>query len=223
VDGTPQSLACHDERLSVYAQYGYPLQFGLWLQAMGSKELGRIYVSIVPVAGTWQIGGFHVQQWTHESKDALAWAADADKDQAKGLRESAFAKYDLAVKLADTGKLLELADYSGLANKRDTIESRADWEKAIIDAAKPAQVLYTATILVTGGAGILVRQKIDAEISVETMKKDCQALTQRIMDKPWSGGLVGVRCAYNLPKEDPKTDGALGGLFVAFSEVAKRK
>jgi len=223
VDGSPQTLPCPGERLQVYAQYGYPLQFGLWLQAMGSKELGRIYVSIVPTSGTWQIGGFHVAQWTHASKDAEGWATEAEQDKAKGLRESAFAKYDLAVKLADAGKLLTLEGHDELIKKRDAVQSRADWEKAVTEAARPAQVLYTATILVSGGAGILVRQKIDAEISVETMKKDCQALTQRIMEKPWSGGLIGVRCAYNLPKEDPKTDGALGGLFVAFSELAKRK
>jgi hypothetical protein len=55
------------------------------------------------------------------------------------------------------------------------------------------------------------------------MKKDCQDLTQRIVAKPWSGGLVGVRCAYNLPKEDPSKDGALGGLFVPFSDLTKKK
>ncbi len=222
-DGSPQTLSCPGERLHVYAQYGYPLQFGLWLQAMGTKELGRIYVSIVPVAGTWQIGGFHVEQRTHESKDAESWASEAEKDKAKGLKESAFAKYDLAVKLSDAGKLLELADHEELIKKRDAVQSRSEWEKSIMDAAKPAQVLYSATILVIGGAGIVIRQKIDAEISVEAMKKDCKALTQRIKDKSWSGGLVGVRCAYNLPKEDPKTDGALGGLFVAFSELTQQK
>jgi hypothetical protein len=223
IDGTPQVLKCIDDNVQVYAQYGYPLQFGVWLQIMGTKELGRIYLSLVPATGRWNIGGFHVQQWTHESKDAMAWMAEAEKDLSKGYTESAFAKIDVATKLADGGKLLEMTSYPDLVKKRDSIQSRQDWEKSIQSAIKPAKAIYTATLLVNGGAGILVRQGIDAEISVENIKKDCHQIATRLASQPWSKGLVGVRCGYNFPKEDPKTDGALGGIFIPFMEVASKK
>lgn len=221
VDGTPRGLSCPDDRLQVYPQYGYPLQFGVWLQVLGPKELGRIYVSIVPAEGRWNIGGFHVQQWTHTAKDAAAWAADAEKAHAKGLTEAAFVKYDLAAKLADGGKLLELAERAELERRRDAVQSRSAWDLAVQDAVKPAKPIYTGTMLVMDGAGILIRQKIDGEISVEDIKKDCRTLAQQLLQKPWSAELIGVRCGYNLPREDPKTDGILGGIFIPFAELKK--
>lgn len=219
VDGSPKGLACDDDRLTVFPQYGYPLQFGVWLQIMGQKELGRIYLSLVPADGKWNIGALHAQQWTHDSRDFASWVEDAQRVQRMGHKEAAYIKYDIAQKLLDAGGFIEMALRDDVTKARDAVMSQADWDKAVRALVKGHEVAYTSTLLVVGGGGILVRLKTDKEISGEQLKTDCRAIADEILKQPWAAYAEGVRCSFVLPREDPKQEGILGGMFLAFDGI----
>ena len=219
VDGTPVGVPCEGDSLSVFGLYGYPLQFGAWLSVMGQKELGRIYVGIVPADGRWNIGSFHVQQWTHAGRDYMAWAKEALEAKGKGHREAAFVKYDLAVKLLEAGNYLELAAKKDLEAARNASMTQDAWDKSIKGTLKSFDVIHTATLFVEGGAAILVRLRVPGEISVENIKKSCRDIVADLGKNEWTDDLVGVRCGYNLPKEPADKDGVQGGIFLSFKEV----
>lgn len=225
VDGTPVDLDCADgaQAVKIRTMYGYPLQFGAWLQVMGQKELGLIYVGIVPAEGRWNLGSFNAQQWTHDGRDHAAWAKIAAKDAAKGRKQSAYAKYDLAAKLLDGGSYLAVDGRDELLKARDAVMSTADWDKSIRAALKDHDVIYTSTLFVIGGAGILARVRTPEEISVERLKIRCKQMATAVMAQSWSAGLQGMRCGFNMPSEDAAKDGALGGLYIAFDELRPKK
>jgi hypothetical protein len=223
VDGTPSGLPCAEDGLTAYPHYGYPLQFGLWLQVMGEREIGRIYVTIVPAEGRWNLGSFHVQQWTHASKDFQAWAEDAAKSAHEGHKEAAFIKYDIAAKLLDAGKSLDLKVADDAAKARDAVMTREAWDKSVRDALKGYDVGYTSTLLVVDGAGTLVRIKTPGEISVEDIRHSCQKVAEKLLEQPWAADTGGMRCSYILPREDPAKEGGLGGIYLSFAEVRAAK
>lgn len=221
VDGAPGSLACAEDGVTLHPHYGYPLQMAAWLQIMGQKELGRIFVSLVPLEGKWQIGAFHVQQWTHAGKDSAAWADDGQKVAHLGHKEAAFLRYDLAVKLLDGGGFLEFKVASDLVKVRDQVMTPADWDKSVRAAVPGFEIIHTSSLLVVDGVGILLRLKIPAEISVENMKKTCRDMGSLLAKQTWASHVEGVRCSYTMPNEDPKKEGALGSIYMTFAEIQK--
>ena len=223
VDGSTKALPCDGSRLSLYPLYGYNLQFGVWLQIMGQKELGRIYLSIVPADGRWNIGSFNAQQWTHEGKDFATWSEEAVKQSNMGYKVAAWTKLDIASKLLDGGGFVEIAMRDEILAARNQQMAKSDWEKKMRAVLKDWDVGYVASMLVTGGAGILVRLKIPAEISAHDVLLDCRKLARTMMKQKWSSYLAGVRCSYIMPKEDPAKEGALGGVFLSFDSLRKKK
>lgn len=221
VDGSPKALNCEDDRLTVYPQYGYPLQFSAWLQIMGQRELGRVYLSIVPAEGRWNIGAFHAQQWTHDSKDFATWAEEGVQSERMGMKEAAYVKYDIAAKLLDGGGFLDIQMRDEANKARDHVMSQADFDKSIKATLKDFDVVYTSTLLVIGGSGILARIKMPGEISVEQIKSDCKKAAEALMKNQWAAYVEGMRCSFLLPNEDPKKDGAMGGIFLHFAELKK--
>lgn len=219
VDGKPMSIPCDTDNVSARAMYGYPLQFAAWLQIMGPNEIGRVYVSIVPADGKWNLGAFHAQQWTHASKDFVAWAAEGARAQKAGLLEAAYVDYDITAKLLDSGNFLELQAHDEAIKARDAAMSTEAWDKSLRDSLKDFNVLYTSTLLVVGGTGVLVRVRVPEEISTDRIKSQCAQIAQKLMLEPWTKEIRGVRCNFNLPVEDPKKDGALGGMFIAFDDL----
>lgn len=221
VDGSPKGLTCEDDRLTVNPQYGYPIQFGVWLQVMGQRELGRIFLAIVPAEGRWNIGAFHAQQWTHDSKDFATWAEEGVQNDRMGMKEAAYIKFDIASKLLDGGGFVEISMRDEATKARDAVMSFANFDKSVRQALKDFDVVQTATLLVVGGSGVLVRIKVPAEISVENMQKECNRTAETLMKQQWTGYVEGIRCSYLLPNEDPKKEGQMGGMFVRFSELKK--
>ncbi len=223
VDGSPKPLNCVDDRLAVTPHYGYPLQFALWLQVMGQKELGRIYVSLVPADGRWNIGAFHQQQWTHNSQDFASWAEEAQKNFQMGYKETAYLRYDLAVKLLDGAGFLEVTMRDDLIKARDAVMTPAQWDaavkKGLESSAGGFEVGHVATLLVTDGAGILARYKIPKEISTEDVKNHCRSAAEALAKQQWATYLNGMRCSYIMPSEDVAKEGALGGIYISIEEI----
>lgn len=219
VDGTPAGLPCADDGLTAYPQYGYPLQFGLWLQLLGKRELGRIYVSIVPADGRWNIGAFHTQQWTHASKDFLAWTEEGQADSRKGRKEAAYVKLDIAQKLLDGGGFLEMAAQPDIVKARDAMMTKEDWDQAVRKPLDGFDIIYTASLLVLDGAGILARARVPGEISVMEIKESCKKMATNVRATPWGAALGGMRCSFNLKHEDGKREGVMGGIYLSFAEL----
>ena len=219
VNGSAKGLECIDDKVTVYPHYGYSLQFGLWLQVMGQKEVGRIFTTIVPVEDKWYLGSFQSQQWTHAAKDPSAWIEDAAKDVSKGYKESAYIKYDIAYKLLDSGKNLKVATADDAAKERDSLFSRQSFGELIRKLLPDEHVAYTATMLVTDGAGILVRIHSPGEISLVDMKARCRKIADTLTKQTWTSSLAGVRCAYLMPGEKGEFDGGMGSLFVPFKDI----
>jgi hypothetical protein len=221
VDGHATPVACAADRLTATPLYGYPLQFIAWIQILGQKELGRLAVSLVPADGRWNVGAFDVKQWTHDGKDYAAWTEAGKKAQAAGQKETAFAELDLAFKLTDAGPHLALDVADDVARARDAVMSRDDWTKAMRARLKGRDVVHVGSLFVIGGAGVLMRQRLKKEISVEAMRADCRAAAAALADQPGTAGLTGMRCSYLMPHESASQDGRLGGLYVAFAELKK--
>lgn len=219
VDGSPSDIKCSSDAITLFPHHSYPLQFALWLQIMGQNEIGRIYASIVPAEGRWNLGAFHVQQWTHASKDALAWTEVALKTARTGAKEAAYAQYDIASKLLEGGKFYELDAQGDVNAMRDAVMSRTEWEQSMRTALKGYEVLHTSTLFVPEGTGILARLRVPAEISVEDIKSTCHKIAQAISNQLWASPLTGVRCSFNLPHEPMQKDGAMGSIYVSFAEV----
>jgi hypothetical protein len=73
-------------------------------------------------------------------------------------------------------------------------------------------------MLVTDGAGVLVRMHSPGEISLVDMKVRCRKIADTLANQPWTASLVGVRCAYLMPGEKGEFDGGMGSLFVPFKD-----
>lgn len=221
VDGAPLASKCDGGQETAYALYGYPLQFGLWLQLQGPKELGRVFIHIVPNDGRWNIGSFHLHQWTHAGKDWEAWAREALKSSGAGHKESAYAFYDVAAKLLDAGNHLELAARDDVVKARAALFTPDAWDAAVKAELKDYKVIYTATILVPDGVGILIRQAVPGEVSVEHIQNTCAAMATTLAKTAWAKDLAGIRCGFNLPREAPKDEGLLGSIFTSFDDAQK--
>ena len=219
VDGSAKGLECQGDKVTVYPHYGYPLQFGLWLQVMGQKEVGRIFTTIVPVEDKWYLGSFQSQQWTHAAKDPSAWIEDAAKDVSKGYKESAYVKYDIASKLLESGTNLKAGISDDVAKDRDALFNKKSFGELIHKLLLSEDVAYAATMLVTDGAGILVRINSTGEISLVDMKARCRKVADTLAKQPWTSSLAGVRCAYLMPGEKGEFDGGMGSLFVPFKDT----
>ncbi|TWW08789.1 hypothetical protein E3A20_20820 [Planctomyces bekefii] len=218
-DKTPSEIPCTADDLSVHAMYGYPLQFGVWLQILGEKEVGRIYLSIVPTQGRWNLGAFHAQQWTHAEKDPEQWLLNAQRIESLKLPEAAFVAYDIASKLLDGGNLVIMNQRAEVLKRRDAIMTPEQFQDKIRKTLSEYKVLASNSLFVVGGGGVLVRIEVPSEISVEQLKNTCAAISSKLKRESWSQELNGVRCNVNLPKENPKVDGAIGGVYLAFRDL----
>jgi len=216
VDGTPKGQLCDSDEATVYPHYGYSLQFGIWLQIMGQKEIGRAFATIVPVGDKWYLGSFYSQQWTHANKDPVAWIEQANKDLEKGHKVAAYLEYDLAAKLLEVGKNLSLELTNQVNAARDQIMSKTEFVNFMAKTMSGESVVYAASMLVTDGAGIMVRLRVPGEVALTDMKQRCRKLADQLAKQSWSNGLSGLRCAFILPPEKPEFDGALGSLYLPF-------
>lgn len=214
VDGSPIVLKCADPETSINALYGYNLQVVLWLQIMGTEEIGRIYLPIVFSNGKWLLGGLHVHQWTHENKNYLDWASQAKSSLQLGQDNVAYIEYDLASKLGSGDRFFSIADISSIEEKKQSIMTPKKFE-ANIKALFPNQnIVHVSPLFVKNGSGILIRFGVDKEISLNEMKDSCNKIKQNFVTIPWSKKIAAIRCSYVLPKEDPSKEGVMGGILI---------
>ena len=219
VDGTAKGLNCEDEGVTAFPQYGYPLQFGVWLQVMGKAEIGRIYLSIVPADGRWNIGSYHFHQWTHAEKDAGTWVKEAFAARDAGDLTGAYMRFDLAKKLLNAGKFLEIPASVDAEKARESIMTSEKFIETVRMGMTKEETPFIATLLVVDGVGLLYRLRVAEEISTNDIKKRCRDHALKVKRETWAKGISGLRCSFLMPKEAPEKEGALGGIYIAFDEL----
>ena len=215
VDGSPLTIKCADPSISINALYGYNLQFSLWLQIMG-LELGRIYIPIVFSGQNWYLGGLHVQQWTHDGKNYIDWAKKAENTAINGDKVGAYFQYDLAQKLGFGDRFFKLEDLEKITTYAHKNFMESDFEKHIKSSLKDFPIEYASPLFVKGGAGLLVRIRIQKEISLIEIKSRCQKIKDLVKVQSWSRTLTGIRCSFVLPRENPSEEGSVGGILLNF-------
>lgn len=219
IEGTPTPVSCTDEGVTVYPLYGYPLQFGIWLQVQGKTEIGRIFLSVVPAEGRWNIGSYHFHQWTHAAKDPGDWVQDAFNAKAANDSVGAYMRLDLAKKLLNAGRFLEIPAAKDAEVARDGIMSTQKFDDLVRMGASKEDIPFVTTLLVVEGVGILYRMRVPGEISTEDIKNRCRAHAIKVKKEAWAKGVTGIRCSYLMPKEAPEREGVLGGIYYALADV----
>ncbi len=212
-DGNAEPIECADDQLSLIPSFGYPLQFGVWLQARGAKELGRIYLNLVPKGKEWVIGVWHNQQWTHQGKDPDAWIDEALVAGNAGKKELAFGKLDMAAKLLNGGNYLRMQRKLDVEATRAKYGTYADWLKSVATPMVGENVGYAGTALAEDGVGILVRLIIDPNASTNQLRAKCAAAGKALYSQAWTAEFGGFQCSFVAPGEDPQHEGRLGGFF----------
>ena len=221
VDGAVAGFPCLDG-LEAFPLYGYPLQFGLWVQVLGQIELGRIYIPIVPAEGGWRIGAFHIQQWTHAGKDFTAWHDAAQKSLSKNIPVATWVLYDISAKLLNGGGLIKFPAVDYLLEAQKKIMTKAEFDTAVAANVTKLKPVYIASILTVDGAGILVRMATDRDLSLPEVTGTCEDIARLMIEKKWNQDLAGIKCTYVLPREDTQKEGVLGGIYLSFSEKFQR-
>lgn len=218
-DGSTGPIECEDTGVLMHPLYGYPLSAGVWLQATGEEEVARIFIALVPSKKDWTIGAFHIQQWTHAGKDFAMWYETAQGFALKNHKTSAYIAADIAAKLLDGGGFLVFPVKQEAEAWRDKQMSHEAWVKAIHATFPQDELVHVATLFVRGGAGVLLRFGIKAEISANAVREDCKVHLQKAMAAEWGEAIQGIRCGYNFPRENAKSEGVMGSIYISKDDL----
>ncbi len=215
-------LECSSDGLTASTHFGYPIQFGLWLQIQASAEIGRIYISIVPTEKDWSYAAWHVQQWTHAEKDSEHYQEMADKFGKSGKILAAYAHYDAAQKLLNGGELLFLQRRKDLEATRDfALNKQGSWLDRIKILTSP-EIVYAGTALVPGFVGVLVRIAQAEQTNGKAMTDKCTALGQTFFNSNETDGLGHLTCDFTNTKSNPNENGLYGSITVSRADIQKR-
>lgn len=221
-DGSTEAIPCQDTGVLIHPLYGYPLSAGVWLQATGDDEVARIFLELVPAKKDWTIGAWHIQQWTHAGKDFAMWQDGAEAYAQKGHKEAAFILSDLATKLLDGGGFLEFPVMHDAEAWRDRQMTTSTWAKSVRALFPQDEIVHLSTLFVKGGAGVILRFGVKAELSSNAIKDHCKTHFQKIMATDWGDAILGIRCGYNFVRENPRADGVLGSIYVSKDDLKEK-
>lgn len=205
---------CENGLFQLFPHYGYHKQYAFLLQVMGPRELGRMFLTIVPKKDKWYIGYLKFHQWTHLEKDYLSWIKEADYHFQEKNLYLAFLKYDIANKLLKGGPHLK---FSFQKKVKDHLGKNFLKEKRIkeLKVHLPNEtILHTESIFSSNSISALIRFQIQKELSTVDLKKHCQSILNKFSRNSFLKEIKSLRCAYNSPYEDPNKEGKLGSIFL---------
>ena len=215
-------VACKSDELALGPHYGYPLQFGLWLQLLGQRELGRIYASIVMQKnGEWKLGALHLQQWTHKEIDAKGWVKQALDERESGAVLSAYIKLDLAKKLLNGGGYIYPAFSQDVVKTQNALVKEKDFHLYLKKKFGIEGLVDATSLFATDGAGVSLRLLVEQNLKNSILVSRCEEAIVRIYKNIDSTKLGGARCGYVVEGENYKADGHLGSRFVSKENILK--
>jgi hypothetical protein len=212
--GESGAITCPEDGLLLHPLYGHPLQAGVWIQALGQDEVTRVYVILIPSKDKWQIGAWHVQQWTHAAKDYTAWFDEGKALVAKHDDLAAWLYFDLTEKLLDGGKFIVFPVAKDVVRERDKLLGGKTPTEILASKFPSDKLVYTASLFSRKGAALLLRFQIPGEWSAVAIREHCRAKFKALSQEPWMKPMAGIRCSYVLPVESPSKEGVLGGIFI---------
>ncbi len=219
-EGRPSPLDCDAGEIKLWPHYGYELQVPMWLQILGQKEIGRIYVSFIQHQEKWVIGGMHYHQWTHIGDNYENWFQKARKDLDEGFGPSAYIKFDLTAKLVGGAQFFELSIKDQIEQFQQSLLDKNLWEgsfKAFFKDHRP--LVYTSSIFAQGGAGLLLHFQVEKELTTKEIQEDCMDAAKLLNKEKWFQKIDGIKCNYVFKGADPTKEGRLGGVFVFSKDV----
>jgi hypothetical protein len=218
-DGDPQPTTCAEDGILIRPLYGHRIQVAVWIQAQGRDEVARVFANFVPTKDKWQIGAWHVQQWTHTGQDYNEWREKAQKAVEKKQTIPGWIFYDIAIKLLDGGKFLSFPFESDFRAE----QSRILASKTLLQALKPKfpqdNLVYASSLFSRKGAALLIRFSLETEWSANAIREHCKVKYRQFLNEGIAKDLSGVRCDYVLTKESPNKEGVMGGIFIDESSL----
>ena len=212
--GETASIPCPEDNILLHPLYGHPLQAGVWIQARGRDDVAKIYAVLVPSKDKWQIGAWHVQQWTHAGKDYTMWFEQGKALKAKHDDVAAWLYFDLVEKLLDAGKFIVFPAAKEVAAERNHLFAG----KSLLDVLAPKfpgdKLVYSASLFSRHGAALLLRFQTPGEWSAVAIREHCRNKFKFLAAEPWMKAVAGVRCDYIMPREAADKEGVLGGIFI---------
>ncbi len=220
---SPKLVACKNDQLAIGPHYGYQIQFGVWLQLLGQRELGRIYASLVEhQPGQWKLGTLHLQQWTHKEVDPYQWVEQALEEKSRGSITQAFIKLDLARKLLNGGGYIYPAFVQDIEKTQSTLIKGGDFYQFFKSKFDVDDVVYAASMFAEDGAGIAIRLLVDQNMKTSELKARCENVVTKIFRQLGpKASMGGVRCGYVVNGESFKVDGHLGSRFISKAKISK--
>ena len=212
--GETAAIPCPEDGLHLHPLYGHPFQVGAWIQVLGRDEISRVYVILIPTKDKWQIGAWHVQQWSHAGKDFMAWRDEAAALASKKDELAAWLYYDLTAKLMDGGKFIVFPVAADIAAERGKLLGGKPLIEALAAKLPKEKLVYASSLFSRKGVSILLRFGIPAEWSANAIREHCRQKFTELTKEPWMAAIAGIRCGYVMPQESTQKEGVLGGIFV---------
>jgi hypothetical protein len=217
-------IPCTEDSVNITALYGYPLEFGVWIQMMSPNELSRIFMIVVPHVkeGKWYVGGLHIQQWSFQGKDYESWAKEGIAAIEAKDDITAFARFDVAQKMLFGGDFLEFPIKNEILGSRNQSILKEDVLKKAVAITGNPNIVYIGTALNPSGLAFLVREKIVKDLSTNEMREACKRSGKAMLDAGWlKHEINGINCDFIYPNNNPKQQGEIGGFYYSKRELEK--
>lgn len=216
------SVRCSDG-MTLFPHYGYTDLGFLSLQIQGQKELGRIFITLVPQnhkdLKNFQIGYYHFRVMTFLGQNAINWGSKAAFAARNRHLLMGYYEWSLAESLARQNPHFTLPEWNILAeNKPSLIAVEAALE--IIQKITPDyKVLNVEPIFHGDAPAMKVRWQTKDLKSAADQQSLCKDFAKKLKG---SGELenVGVlHCALNHVNEDVSRDGMMGSLALELNAL----
>ena len=222
---TSDDIFCKEHDMYLSGQYGYKLQFFIWINLMNDYQVSRLMINVVPSKSNLYFGVFFLQPWTHENKDYKQWMNLASTDEKNNKPMSAYIKYDLAKRLMFGGSFFRLKDEDRLKEHMLKYLNHNVWLDKLKKTlpSNPRVFLVKAnSVLTDKGIGLMMRFALDRLWSTVEIKQHCNSVIKVLNKQAWFDTITGIRCGYNTPYEtDYKKDGALGSIYLDKNDFRK--
>jgi hypothetical protein len=222
VNGDPRRIYCDEDQLEITTHYGHPLQLAVWIQVSGKREIGRIFITFVPVEDQYKIAAMHQQQWTHKGRDAQRWVEEALRDRDDKNAPSAFLKLDLAQKLLNGGDLIE----TQLARDIEATKQSLLKDTSLLDLTTKIvgdqPLVHVTSFFAPNGAGILFRLYSVQQPGLRDIKARCRALGESFYKKKWAQKINSIHCDFTDNKNVPTHSGRFGGITLDQAEFTSQ-
>lgn len=210
-----EGIFCDDNKeYEINPHYGYKHHYVAWFAALGKKELGRVFMTIVKQDGSWKYGFFHFHKWTHLEKDYNAWIANGNKDISNKKDMSAYIKFSIAQKLLEGNPHFQIKKREELDQFIEKNLSKKDWLEKVRQIF-PGQTILTAdSVFSSTGLGMLLRFEIKKELSTVEIREHCTKQLNELKKLDWFFDIEGTKCSYVVKGEPRDKEGQLGSIYL---------